>query len=270
MIGTRYEEYSLADNGLPFVLHIDLQRSPYLRSGEQNWHEDIEIQLCTDGQGWVLLDGKRYPFTKGDVAVVNSNVLHYTGTDDDMQYTCLIVRAGFCRQMGIDYDALRFSPIVYDTQVVDLMTELVAVYRAANTFCRTARLNELTLRLIIHLIKHHAISGDPLHVPLSTRATVKQAVRFIRENTDRRLSLDEIARAVCSDKFSLCRVFKQFTGHTLVEYSNLCRCQRAADYLSDGHTVAEAATRCGFDNLSFFTKTFKRYMGALPSQYKKS
>jgi AraC-like DNA-binding protein len=107
-------------------------------------------------------------------------------------------------------------------------------------------------------------------VSARSRSTVKQAVRYIRENADRRLLLDEIARSVCADKFSLCRAFKQFTGYTLVEYSSLCRCQRAADFLADGRAVSEAAALCGFDNLSFFTKTFKRYMGALPSQYKKS
>jgi AraC-like DNA-binding protein len=268
VIGTRYEEYTLADNGLPFVLHVDLQRSPYLRSREQNWHEDIEIQLCTDGQGWVLLDGERYPFAKGDVAVVNSNVLHYTGTDDSLRYTCLIVRAGFCRQMGIAYDALQFSALVCDPEIVQLLCDLVDVYRAGDTFCRTARLNDLTLRLLIRLTERHAVSSNTPSVSARSRSTVKQAVRYIRENADRRLLLDEIARSVCADKFSLCRAFKQFTGYTLVEYSSLCRCQRAADFLADGRAVSEAAALCGYDNLSFFTKTFKRYMGALPSDYK--
>lgn len=268
MIGTRYEEYSLADNGLPFVLHTDLRRSPYLRSKEQNWHEDIEIQLCTDGQGWVLLDGTRYPFSKGDVAVVNSNVLHYTGTDDSLQYTCLIVRAGFCRQMGISYDSLCFSPLVNDPQVVALMTELVAVYDEQHTPSRIARLNSLVLQLLIRLTERHAVCSETSSVSTRALGTVKQAVRFIRANADRRLLLDEIARAVCTDKFSLCRAFKQFTGCTVVEYCSLCRCQRAAEHLAQGCTVAQAAALCGYDNLSFFTKTFKRYMGELPSEYK--
>lgn len=268
MIGTRYEEYGLADNGLPFVLHTDLRRNPYLRSREQNWHEDVEIQLCTEGQGWMLLDGKRYSFAEGDVAVVNSNTLHYTGTDDSLQYTCLIVRAGFCRQMGIDYAALLFSPLVHDPEIVALLNELVAEYRAENMSTRTARLNCLLLQLLIQLTEHHAVRGDAPSAPTRSCGMVKQAVRFIRENTDRRVLLDEIARAVSVDKFSLCRVFKQYTGHTMGEYSNLCRCQRAAECLTDGYTVAQAAAMCGFENLSFFTKTFKRYIGALPSDYK--
>jgi AraC-like DNA-binding protein len=200
--------------------------------------------------------------------VVNSNVLHYTGTDDSLQYTCLIVRAGFCRQMGIAYDALHFSALVNDANIVDRITELIAVYQAEDTPCRIARLNDLMLQLLIQLTEHHAVCKEASGASTQALGTVKQVVRFIRANADRRLLLDEIARSVCADKFSLCRAFKQFTGYTLVEYSSLCRCQRAADFLADGRAVSEAAALCGFDNLSFFTKTFKRYMGELPSAYK--
>ena len=50
------------------------------------------------------------------------------------------------------------------------------------------------------------------------------------------------------------------------ESLNEYRCMKAAEYISDGKSVSKAASPCGFDNNSFFTKTFKRYIGALPSK----
>ena len=85
----------------------------------------------------------------------------------------------------------------------------------------------------------------------------------------RKITLDDISKAVLFDKFALCREFKKTTGQTIVENLNNYRCIKAIEYLSAEYTVAQTAAFCGFDNLSFFTKTFKRFIGKLPSDYKK-
>lgn len=87
-------------------------------------------------------------------------------------------------------------------------------------------------------------------------------------NFDKKLSLDKISEAVFFDKYALCREFKKYTGQTIIENLNSYRIKNAKELLKDGYTVAEAAYASGFENISFFTKTFKRYAGYLPSHYK--
>ena len=269
MLGTRHEEYGHFSEGLPFILHVDLKRTPHLLSTEQNWHDDLEIQLCTGGHGEVLLGGESIPFSPRDVVVVNANVIHYTGTTDELTYTCLIVSAEFCRKIGIDCHTLWFSPLIRSEQLIDLMTEMTAIYKTAELPFRTARLNEKLLSILTLLATHHTEKKSL--PPLGDRGmkNAKDALRYVRENFNQKLSLDGIARAVYTDKYTLCRDFKRFTGQTVVEYINRYRCQRAAEHIVSGKTVVEAAHLCRFDNLSFFAKIFKRYMGALPSSYKK-
>lgn len=270
MIGTRHEEYTHFENNLPFLLQIDIQRNPRLRSRAQNWHENIEIQLCTDGEGEVLLDGERYPFCKGDCVVVNSNVIHYTDTVQSLSYTCLIISADFCRQMGIAYDRLQFSPHLRDKKVCALLEQISDVYRQQAYPMRTATLHVLLLSLLIHLVNNHATQSMSLPTRERVFQNVKAAICYIREHYACKLSLEEIARAACTDKFALCRDFKKITGQTIVTYINQYRCQQAAGFLESGYTVTLAADACGFHNLSFFTATFKKYMGAPPSKYKES
>jgi AraC-like DNA-binding protein len=43
---------------------------------------------------------------------------------------------------------------------------------------------------------------------------------------------------------------------------------KASEYIKEGKSVAEAGYLCGFENSSFFTKTFKKYKGVLPSKFK--
>ena len=266
MIGTRYEDYSHCSN-LPFVLHIDIVRTPFKLSKEKNWHEDLEIELCTDGNGTVLLNGSKYDFNKNDIIAVGSNVIHYTGTETSLTYTCLIISAAFCRQMGIEYDKLQFSPLIKSERLLSLMNTLKITYQNLSLPCRTAKLNGLVLKILIELAENHSVKAD---IPISKNkafTNVKTTIKYIRENYHRKITLDELAKVIYTDKYALCRDFKKTAGQTIVEYTNNYRCLKAADYLTEGYTAAEAAVKCGFGNLSFFTKTFKKYMGVLPSKY---
>jgi len=266
MIGTRYEEYSRLPSELPFVFHWGLERTPACRSMEMNWHGEPELQLCTEGEGTVLVNGTELVFREGDFVAVNPHEIHYTDTEGRLVYSCLILRTDFCRQMGIDCDRLRFSSHFRSERLSELFRELETVFRSENPF-RTARLNSLVLQILLEWAECHS---RPAERPSGDGGieTVKRTLQYLRENYRRKLSLDEISKAVYTDKYALCRIFKRATGQTVVEYLNGYRCDRAARALSEGATVSEAAAACGFENLSFFTKTFKKYRQVLPSRWR--
>ena len=53
---------------------------------------------------------------------------------------------------------------------------------------------------------------------------------------------------------------------TVVAYINATRCRNARNLLlGQKHSVSEVAALCGFENSSYFSKTFKAVMGCLPS-----
>lgn len=268
MIGARHEEYRNLIGDLPFSLGVDLERNSFNCSREQNWHENLEIQWCTAGQGVVLLNGEKYPFKQNDIVVVNSNVIHYTVTDDRIVYTCLIISAQFCKRFGIDYDVLEFSPFIQDAALTEQLQELIDAYSDDTAPFRVAKVNEILLRLLIYLAENHAVRKSSADPQVKNFNIIKATIRYIRENYNRKIGLDEISKAVFCDKFALCREFKKLTGQTVVSYTNQYRCLKAVECLTEGYTVAQTASLCGFENLSFFTKTFKRYMGNLPSAYK--
>jgi len=269
MPGTRHEEYQSFVNGLPFVFYADLERNCFHRSKENNWHDNLEIQICTKGSGLVLLDGKPFPFHENDIIVVNSNVIHYTGTDTELTYSCLIISTDFCRTIGIDPQQFTFSPFVKSAVLTDAFAALKDICSDFSVAFRTAKLNQLVLHILIELAENHVTAHKPCSSNVKHFETVKSAVCYIRKNYDKKITLDEISKAVLYDKYALCKAFKRLTGQTVMENLNNYRCIKAIDCLNEGHTVAGTAALCGFDNLSFFTKTFKKYIGRLPSAYKK-
>lgn len=269
MLDTRYEEYEQHRNGLPFVLNADIKRDWHHLSKETNWHENLEIQFCTKGRGTVWLDGEKYSFGPQDIIVANSNVIHYTGTEDALVYDVLIIGTDFCRQMIGDFNQIHFIPRVKNPGLFDLLIGLKEIYLDVFVPRRTAKLHKMLLEILIELAEHHSVPKTDVSEKNKSYERIKLAILYLRENYQQKITLDEIAEAVFCDKYTLCKDFKKYTGQTVFEHLNRYRCVKGIDFLAEGYTVAETASYCGFDNLSFFAKTFKQHIGRLPSEYKK-
>jgi len=269
MKGIRHEEYGGFGKGLPLVLNSGIKRTALNYSRESNWHEDLELELCDVGQGTVLQNGQSFEFKKDSIALINSDVIHYTGTEDYLEYTCLIISADFCRRVGIDLRKIKYEPLIKSDTVKALIKQLEKVYYGDNSALKTANIYKILLEILIELTQNYSAHSDLSETQNKHYEDVKGAIKYIRENFNKKITLEDISKMIFVNKYSLCREFKRITGQTVIEYTNNYRTLKAAELIADGANVAEAAGECGFDNLSFFTRTFKRYMGALPSQYKK-
>lgn len=261
----RREEYVALGGNEPFVLQVGIERSANQISSEQNWHDEIEIELCTEGEGEVLLDGRHYSFGCGDVILINSNVMHHTGSSSRLIYTCLIPQAELCRAVGFDPMQIKLEPRVNDPELNKLICELKSLEHAS-----TLERCSLLLQILLRIQKEHSSPRDVSERMDPKLNSVRSAIAMIHDRYGEHLSLDLISKSIYVDKYSLCREFKKATGQTVTEYINSYRVQIASNLISHGSTVAEAARACGFENMSFFTRTFKKYMNCLPSSFKAS
>ena len=67
------------------------------------------------------------------------------------------------------------------------------------------------------------------------------------------------------------KIFKQYTGVSIVQYLNRVRIEYAAELLRHtDKTVLSVCEDCGYDSLSFFIKSFKTQYGQTPLQYRKT
>lgn len=264
----RYEEYFKAKSGLPFLLQPFLTRTKETYSRESNWHEDFEVHFYCGGDGEVLLDGERFAVSSGDIVCVNSGNIHCTKTDSQVCYHCLIVRADFCESVGFSLDELDFSPLVKSDEAKTLFERLLFLHQTEQGGARTAKLIAALLNLLVCLRENYLVRERQFS-PHSYYKSVKAAILYIRQNYANGLSLDEISKAAYENKFSLLRKFKKATGKTVVQYINEHRIRRVRELILEGETVSQAAYACGFNNLSFFTKIFKKHVGISPSEYKK-
>ena len=265
-----HETHIMPDALLPFIFHTDNTSRRRITS---NWHENIELLCFIEGRGNLKCGSETYPVEAGDIAVINPNVLHMT--EGELIYHCLIIDRSFCESNGIPILSLYFREIIKSESLFKNFIQTVESIKSARSdqspLCAAPTVRYRVLGLLLELCENHIMSETPekkIHSASSER--VKTVMTYMRQNYAKSITLDEIANLVGVSKYHLSREFKLLAGTTIFDSLNIIRCKEARHRLAEGATVFEAATDCGFENLSYFSRTFKKYTGQLPSEYMKS
>ena len=97
-----------------------------------------------------------------------------------------------------------------------------------------------------------------------------EITKFLEQNYNRTVSLDEIAAYFHVSKYHLSREFKKNTGTSPYEYLLICRINHAKEYLRyTTMSVEEIAEKCGFGQSSHFISIFKTHEKTTPLSYRK-
>ena len=261
------EQPAYEDARFPVLFHGD-QLSGARRSLYTNWHTGIELLHIHEGEGALLLDSEEYPFRAGDLAVIRSNVLHsMTARSAVCTYDCLIVEPDYLAGFGFDMERAAFFEVVRDEAAARLFDDVAAAFAAGGELMRPAATAAL-LALFVDLYARHRYRGAAprRHVGGNYPLVIMQALRYIHTNLCTPIAIDDICKHVNISKYYFCRMFRAHTGHAVLHYVNLLRCEYGRKLMvENGLNVSEAAYQLGIHNLSYFTRLYRRYMGKAPS-----
>ena len=267
-----YETHSIEGRSLPVIFHADTVKQTL--SSIPNWHENIELLCFIGGEGCIRIDSEVYDVRAGDIAVIGPEMLHSVTSDGEVRYHCLIIDNSFMLENGINARELDFTRVIKDAALYEsfirLASELSSLQRSTDKFA-VAHARYSVLGIIISLCRTYSSKRSEEKISDKSNSTdaIREIIHYLRAHLCG-VTLDEIADHVGMSKYYMSREFKRVTGTTIFEYLNIRRCKCAKNMLLSGAKVTEAAASCGFDNLSYFSRTFKRYMGALPSEIHKS
>ena len=262
-----YEPHIMPDPLLPFIFNTDRRIA-----GEKqppNWHYNTEILFCTSGSGYVVCENSSHSVQEGELLVINSGDLHALYADNRFEYYYLIIDRDFCSSNGISTEFIRFVPKICDIAMSRRFESIIKAYGSSGP-CRVANIRCAILNLLILLRAKYTesnIGGERPEESVSTNR-IKQVMVYIRQNLSKTFTLEEIAAHIGINKYYLTREFKRITGQTVFEYINVVRCKEAKRLITDGMNVSAAARGCGFENMSYFSRTYKKCIGNAPSNNK--
>ena len=254
----------------PFFYHYG--DTSIIPAYKENWHSEIEIIMITEGRGHFVCNNRNFSAEKGDIVVFNTDVVHSIYSDTRMKFICYIIDSDFCSSNGIPITDVYFNEHITDEVLGSLFKEVLKEYGGHyNSKIPSARTRSALLKLMIELYEKHAITEKRSDINLNYRSYryIRKAIEYIRLNIKKKLTVEDISEYVNVSRFHLSKEFKRLTGKTIVEFINITRCNEANLLLSKGMSVTETAALCGFENLSYFSRTYKRFMGELPTAAKK-
>ncbi|WP_212002484.1 GlxA family transcriptional regulator [Chitinophaga sp. HK235] len=98
---------------------------------------------------------------------------------------------------------------------------------------------------------------------------ISKAQRYIEKNYAESVSIEALASQCNMSIRNFIRRFEQATGNTPLAYLQRVRIEAAKKLLENSHEgIEQVAQRCGYEDMSFFRKIFKRHVAMTPKAYK--
>ncbi len=246
-----------------------------------HWHPQPEIIYVTSGRVDVFVNGREYTLKAGDALFVSGGMMH-GGTPDRAEYECLVFdidpflrRCLMTEERTAEIISNLKSPeptvLLQSGEIMPIIERIFSEFRTRKSGYKL-KVQGGILELYAELARIENKDALPRLAGQRTRRlkSLKNALSYIEEHYQEQVSLSDIALASGMNSGYLCRVFREMTHMTPVEYLNCYRIECACEQIaSTNESLTDIALASGFCDLSYFIKVFKRFKGVTPSAYGK-
>jgi YesN/AraC family two-component response regulator len=99
---------------------------------------------------------------------------------------------------------------------------------------------------------------------------MQNAARFLVNNFQRKITLDEVAQYIGMNRSSFCSFYKKMKGKSFFSELNEYRIKSSCVMLKEtAMSIADICFAAGFDDIPHFNRTFKKITGVSPNEFRK-
>jgi AraC-like DNA-binding protein len=270
----------------PFALNYRDTKTPQFELPDHvhDWHELVYVH---SGKGTFFIQHTVYEMKTGDLFVIPSNTIHRAMPDSEepVTSTAIFFSSTFIKSPAFDEqwqpDQLFQSDVyLYELAEADrerfeqsLDSMKLELDRRHEGF-RTAVWLTL-LSVLHHICRAQAINRSMTNRSSSGPDWLDTILAYVEAEQSKdggdKLSLSALAKIANVSTAHFSRVFRQKTGMNVTDYLTTRRIIKAKQLLaSTDDKVSWIATVCGFDSLTYFHRSFKKYVGISPAKYRTS
>lgn len=251
-----------------------------------HWHPELEFTLVLQGEILYQVNDQCYHLKKGDGIFCNSNMLH-TGSPvgkKDCDYLSITIAPSLLYGYHASLLQTKYVlPIIDNPQLpsvafhpfvgwqADILTHMEHIWQLYQTPS-----DSYELELLIHLyqiwllmFQNQTPSESITKRDVQDLERLRKILTYIHNHYMEHITLDHIAACVNLCKSECCRLFKRNMHRSVVDYLIFYRIQQSLALLGQtGESITSVALKCGFSSPSYYTKTFQKYMGCTPREFR--
>lgn len=258
------------------IIHIDSETCKIILNGEERILIGTNILLLNENDTIVLDNISNEHVTilyfipsiinsKFDFELCNSTEALSLSENQDLHYLSKFKHDVTLQQKIFQCNAINSSIIL---QKLQQLSEELTLQNSSYWPCRS-RSYLLEILFFITSPEENNETINPTQILPSFSKLTIDIIYYLHTNYYKKLTTDLIAQKFCTNRTTVLTDFKKSTGMTLNQYLTQLRIKISSTLLRDTELpVSEISERTGFNDVSYFSKTFKKETGYSPSDYR--
>ncbi len=258
-------------------------RDENIKSNFWHYHPEIELIYVHKGSGKRQIGSNISYFTDGDLILIGSDLPHCGMTNENTKNEYEVVIQFSMDFLGPQFlkapEMMRISAllekaksgIVYGEAVKKALKSKIDALTEANSLTKLMILVEILDELsqtqdykILNASKYY------LQTQKEDNDRISVIFNYVKDHFKEPITLETVAELSNMTVPSFCRYFKKITNKTFTQFVNEYRITHSLKLLAEQPmSITEVCFDSGFNNFSYFNKTFKEHTQKSPSQYRK-
>lgn len=256
-----------------------------------HWHHFNEILICppnviVQNPPIICIDQTTYEMHPGDVMLIWSSEMHSVESNNENALLGIQFSPSLLSDLpefaSFSHLFRSYHLLTQTDEQMGVLTEFIQLKMQQIAKIHSEKAAFYGVKSLIALYEMFMYFGNHLQKILlpkdisdrqgntKTIDKINLACRYISENCDKELTLDNVADKVGFSSCYFSRVFKQTIQRNFVEYLTIQRLKRAQSLLADSDDpITSIAMESGFKSISTFNRVFQKYKGCSPSEFKK-
>lgn len=239
-----------------------------------HYHDGYEIYYLVKGVRNYIIDGEHFTLNKGDVALIKPGVLHRTAGGAFERFLINFTKPYMeyfftCKAMSILLSCFENKTI---TIPADRRTEIRILFEKIFDLLEDGKEEKTftyfadVLNLLVQVSEQKNLSTEKI---TTEGKIVAEILNYINEHYNEIENITQISDNFFITKSHLCRIFKNVTGISVIEYLNRIKIKQSCYLLENTEkSITDICTECGFNSSVYFCKLFKKIMNITPTEFR--